>query len=581
MNEQEQLLEQLVQAHENADFSELKRLAEQAVEQYPNAAWGYFYRAEAAVAYTDYEKAQPDYAQAVELDGNSIDYKGRLVFAALQNEDVDVAEDACLALLEQAPDHPEAHFNAAMFYSATSSFEDALEHLDRALELDPQHRGALRTRADIYFSEGRIAEAIADVDAVLAQDPNDEQTLHSRIQYQSLSAEPDWAAVVADYHTLLKINPIEPTYYNLAGETYMHAANYAEAEKMFDKAIELAVMYSMGDPIYFKNRGMARVYQSNFLGGMEDFRSVTDMDEADPEGYLYMAEARLRAGDVNGAVGYLELGLDLVTAEDKWKLQRKMGNIFLEQGNYDRAEGIFKQILKNEGTEAKAEGCYAMGNLYHRQGNLRAAYKAWDKATQLMYHPKAEELIQTHCQELVEADMQAAENSLIEQYRPEFERNRKSPVLNAFFGKLWKVDEPLTNQKNKILNEIPDDIRPLIMEAFANMVVLVTEAGFLIFNPGRESVRSLYRVVGETSNAVKIAGQPITQGKPREMTFGLAGGRLILAGLGDPDAKVDLFFQESSVDKISAAHRNELKQLLQDKNTQYLGAIAQELAAKI
>lgn len=578
--EKEELKSLLLQAAENGDFVNMDKLAQQAIDQFPHEGMGYFYKGECYVAAANYEEAQVMYEKAVANDASNTTYKLRLIFAAIQNEDGDRAEELCDELLEKEPDNPEVHLHAALFFIETRFNEDALTHLNKALELDANFEAALRVRADLHVALQNIEGAIEDISRVLVINPNNEHALHSRIQFKGLLENPDWEAISLDYLQLINLNPAEPIYYNMAGEAYMNGGNYTKGEEFFGKAIELAALYNVGEAKYFKNRGIARMHNASYADAMDDFRSVTDVDSKDVEGYLLMAEARLRAGDNNGAIGYLELGMDMVV-DDRWRLQKKLGNIFLEQGNYDRAEGVFKQMLKSEDTQSKAEGCFCMGNMYHKQNNLKAAYRAWDKATQYMYHPQAEELINTLCKELVEADIQAAENELIEKYRPEFERNRKSTILNGLFGKLWKVDEPLTTQRNKLLSQVPDDIRGLLMEAFANMVVLVTDTGFLLFNPGRDSTRSVYRVVAETGNAVKISAQPVSQGKPREMTFGIAGGRLVLAGLGEDDAKVDLFFQETTPEKIAAAHRSELKKFLQDPVSQFFGNIAQTIAGKL
>ena len=58
---------------------------------------------------------------------------------------------------------------------ALSKFASAesLTVLDRALELDAEHRGARATRAEVLRQLGRTEEAIAEYRQLLARDPND------------------------------------------------------------------------------------------------------------------------------------------------------------------------------------------------------------------------------------------------------------------------------------------------------------------------------------------------------------------------------------------------------------------------
>ena len=47
------------------------------------------------------------------------------------------------------PDHGSTHYNAACFYARTRNRERALEHVRRALELEPEASGWARTDRDL------------------------------------------------------------------------------------------------------------------------------------------------------------------------------------------------------------------------------------------------------------------------------------------------------------------------------------------------------------------------------------------------------------------------------------------------
>lgn len=567
--DKEQLLTDLQNALDEGNIFKARDLVVQAIETYPEEAFGYYYRGELCSFTMDTEGALEAYTKAVELDASSVQYKLRLAHTLIEVRNVDKAEDICDELMEMDENNPEIQFVNASFHLTVGTVEDAAECLSKAIELNSEYWAARMVRANLAASNRDFDAAIEDIDAVLAVNPKHTEARKLRISFLEMMAPIDWEAIKKEHILLLEIDENDVAYLLSIGGVCMYMEEYEEAEGYFDKVLELTIPQQNASGEFYKNRGLARLQQEKFAEAIDDFRTVTDLDEEDPEGYLYMAEARKRSGDFSGAVGYLELGLDMVVG-GKYLLYKKMGELFMDQGNLDRAEGAFKQMTKDETEEGRKEGHYCLGVIHHKQGDLEEAYKAWTTASE-NFHLKADEMINLYCKELLEAEMKEGENEIIEAYAEAFEENKNNAVLQKMFAKIWKVDLNVTTKKNKMLAELPAEIKDVLMTAFENLMLIVTHRGFIIFNPGHDHTRALYRIAKAAPAAVRISGQPLNQGKPQNLDLGVQSGYLIMGGLGGPKMSLKLFLKEADSKTLAANHRKELKDFFADEQTQYLG----------
>ena len=71
----EELLEELTLALTQENFVELEEIAEEAIELYPQAAWGYYYMGEALLLQFNEHAALNQFNRAVELDSENLDYQ--------------------------------------------------------------------------------------------------------------------------------------------------------------------------------------------------------------------------------------------------------------------------------------------------------------------------------------------------------------------------------------------------------------------------------------------------------------------------------------------------------------------------
>src|SRR5262245_3774036 len=128
---------------------------------------------------------------------------------------------------------------------------EALELIDRALEVDPRSARVLSNHGLVLFGLGRADEALSSFDRALAIDPSFPDALANRAQLHYRAGRHDKAA--DDFERLLKLRPDYVEGYSLRGNALAQAGRYGEAVACYDRA--LALRPNMAE--FFSNRGNA------------------------------------------------------------------------------------------------------------------------------------------------------------------------------------------------------------------------------------------------------------------------------------------------------------------------------------
>lgn len=93
------------------------------------------------------------------------------VMAARQRMNLPIALGVLNGVVHDYPTYAEGWNQRATIFYLLHDFEHSLADIDRALELEPRHFGALSGRALIHLAQNKRAEAIRDISAALALHP--------------------------------------------------------------------------------------------------------------------------------------------------------------------------------------------------------------------------------------------------------------------------------------------------------------------------------------------------------------------------------------------------------------------------
>lgn len=555
--EREELLEDILDALEDGDYEEAEDLADEAIEAFPQEAFGYYYVGEAMFLQGDIEDAVEYYQRAIEKASDNPDYKARLALMYAKLGEEEKAKQIYKSILDVHGDHVDTLVAMGVYASNENASEEALGYLDRALEVAADYDVAYRIRAIVHTSLGNYAEALADVEKALEFNKDDQELWLQKINLHRMSGNIE--ATEQAYKDWIGQDSEDASRYKRQAEFYAEQRNHKAAEASYTQAIDKEIYGDFAALNSILGRAWACLHQGNIANAIEDFSQVIKLDAKLVDSYIGIAEARVKEGSVDAAITYLDLGLDIVS-DDKWMLYNKKGVIHTKAENWEAASAAFQALLDVDDEETNAEGHFSMGKLYQAKGDLEAAFKSWRKASDI-FHLEAEECIEKYCTPFLSVELKEKEQALLGGMEDVFKANKQSTILKPIFNKFWKVDIKTTSSKNPMFAKMPAKMEKQIMGLLENICLGLDYKGVVVLNPGQDSVRMLYSIKNESGKTTVINGIPLNGNTEREFTLGVAGKHLTLKGFGDEGADIELSM--SSVDKgdLPKNAQSELKKL--------------------
>lgn len=555
--EREELLEDILDALEDGDYEEAEDLADEAIEAFPQEAFGYYYVGEAMFLQGDIDDAVEYYQQAIEKASDNPDYKARLALMYAKLNEEEKAKQIYKSILDLHGDHVDTLVAMGVYASNDNALEEALSYLDRALEAASDYDVAYRIRAIVHTSLGNYAEALEDVTKALESNQDDQELWLQKISLHSMSG--NTAATEQAYKDWIDQDVEDASRYKRQAEFYAEQGNYKAAEAAYTQAIDKEVYGDFAALNSILGRAWARLHQDNVAGAIEDFSQVIKLDAKLVDSYIGIAEARVKEGSVDAAITYLDLGLDIVS-NDKWMLYNKKGVIHTKAENWEAAGAAFQALLDIDDEETNAEGHFSMGKLYQAKGDFEAAFQSWRKASDI-FHLEAEECIEKYCTPFLSVELKEKEQTLISEMEDVFKTNKQSTILKPIFNKFWKVDLKTTSSKNPMFAKMPAKMEKQIIGLLENICLGLDYKGVVVLNPGQDSVRMLYNIKNESGKTAIINGIPLNGNTEREFTLELVGEHLTLKGFGDEGADIELSMAALDKGDLPKNVQSELKKL--------------------
>lgn len=556
--EREELLEDILDALEDGDYEEAEDLADEAIEAFPQEAFGYYYVGEAMFLQGDIDDAIGYYQQAIEKASDNPDYKARLALMHAKLNEEEQAKQIYKSILDVHGDHVDTLVAMGVYASNENAPKEALDYLDRALSIASDYDIAYRIRAIVHTSLGNYEEALEDVAKALESSPDDRELWLQRINLHS--TKNDTKATEQAFKDWINQDPTDADRYKSQAEFYAEQGNYKAAETAYTQAIEKELYGDLAALNSILGRAWARLHQGNATGAIEGFSRVIELDAKLVDSYIGIAEARVKEGSVDAAITYLDLGLDIVF-ENKWMLYNKKGVIHTQAENWEAAGAAFQALLEMDDEESNAEGHFSMGKLYQAKGDLEAAFRSWRKASDI-FHLEAEECIEKYCTPFLSVELKEKEDALLNEMEGTFKANKQSTVLKPIFNKFWEVDIKTTSSKNPMFAKMPAKMEKQIMGLLENICLGLDYKGVVVLNPGQDSIRMLYKIKNEDSQTVIINGIPLNGTSEREFTVGIDGKNLTLRGFGDEGADIDLYLDAVDAKNLPKKAKSELKKLV-------------------
>ncbi len=252
--------------------------------------------------------------------------------------------------------------------------QEAMEHFERALKLEPQNAAAYAGRAKALAREGKTEFALSDFDAAITVDPKSAEAYNGRgILYADSQA--DLPKALADFMAAVELAPAAPDYRFNLGLAQLKAHSYLQAVASFDKALNLkgpaaAILEARTD---------AEAKLGDQGAALRDAQALVEKDRRNPTAYDALAAVHLAAHDEAGAVRDLTQALALDPKSLPALLHR--GGALGALGDLKAAVEDFKKAAKiDEGSSAAWTGLCTAQRL---NGDFRAALASCSRALEI------------------------------------------------------------------------------------------------------------------------------------------------------------------------------------------------------
>jgi len=290
------------------------------------------------------EAARADYDAALELEPRSAVALNNRGVVRLQLGDVPGAISDLDAALERDPAYESARRNRtaaeaalrsaaaaedraaaetrvslALGLAASGMFDNAIETLAEALELDPNSAAAYHTRARLRAAQGETEAALEDFARTLELEPENALAFADRGELFLATSQLDKAA--RDFSRAIRAAPDNAHFQFRRGLVRSEAGDHARAIEDFSGAIE------RGGPLgaAYYHRGLAHAALGEFDAAIADYNAALAFDPDLAEAYLNRGLARAAHSDSasrRAAIEDLKLYLVQSSGEDRAEVER-------------------------------------------------------------------------------------------------------------------------------------------------------------------------------------------------------------------------------------------------------------------
>jgi tetratricopeptide (TPR) repeat protein len=319
----------------------------------PKNAAAYRDRGSAKMQLDRYSEALADMSTSIALEPDSVSYFGRSTVYGIVGKYPEALADINRVIQTKSRNITEsrAYVSRSRIYSLSGDPTNAIKDLDRVIKLQPlPEYYALRGRS--YGDLGKFSQAMENVEQAiqLEKNPIDKaEYISNRGTYYFQQGKYDLA--IADYNSVLKLNPKSILNYVRLGRVYFKIGKYTEALANADIALKLdrnqtspysVFAYSVMGQVYIQQRNFAQAKAAR------DRMIAINLDN----------RSMAIKSNKNSTIGFMQYDLgDIANAISNWKQavqlnpgtqhesQLAIASVLYSQGKIDEAIQLTKPIL--------------------------------------------------------------------------------------------------------------------------------------------------------------------------------------------------------------------------------------------
>jgi len=189
-----------------------------------------------------------------------------------------------------APDLPTAQFAAGRFAFANSSYEGAIEHLKRAIALDPLGVSAYMYLAQAYQAIEESELADETVKRAIRTGPEDWRTYYDLGKFFYNSHE--WKRAAGYFRQVVELLPESSAGYTALGGCLFYLGDRGQARENLERAVTIGSGYEG-----YNNLATLEFYEGMYAEAAELYERALEMDDTDFHVWNNLAEASRAAGN--------------------------------------------------------------------------------------------------------------------------------------------------------------------------------------------------------------------------------------------------------------------------------------------
>ena len=226
---------------------------------------------------------------------------------AKQNCDGDYQEaiESLDKAIELDPDHADAYNNRGISYEELGDPQRAIDDYSKAIELDPDYAMAYNNRGNSYDDLGEGHRAINDYDRAIELGPDCAMAYSNRgVRYAALGED---QKAINDYDRAIELDPDNTDAYNNRGNRYAALGQDQQAIDDYNRAIEL-------DPDYtdaYHNRGVRYATLGEDQKAINDYSIAIELDPGFSDAYTNRGNRYAALGEDQKAIDDYSLAIEL------------------------------------------------------------------------------------------------------------------------------------------------------------------------------------------------------------------------------------------------------------------------------
>ena len=234
-----------------AQWDEAIRACQKAIDLEPNNGLGHLLLAEIYRRQKDYPKAIAQYKKTAEIAANERSRNPRELGVMLEctegKSSMLVAAQAAAGMAQVAREQNsldstfEAHWTAGKVYASQGMLTEALEEMNKALAIKPQHAGLLTEIGLTYRKRGGLYEAVRTFDQALKADPKYVPAVVSAAEtYLVFNSESRNRDAIKTYDRAVTLESKNVDLWIAYGNACLREERFAKAFRCYEEALKVA-----------------------------------------------------------------------------------------------------------------------------------------------------------------------------------------------------------------------------------------------------------------------------------------------------------------------------------------------------